>query len=173
MPTRLDFAKLTLLDALDLAVLIEAEAYDRYTMFAAQLGHRSAGDAASVFDSMAKNEAKHGQALLARRKQLFGKVAPKVKRDDLYDVEAPEQGAPRAGMSTLRAFEIALEAELKAQAFYDEALKHVKDPEVRVLFTELRDEEIDHVRMVRHAIAGLPPSAAQEWEQDDDDTPAL
>lgn len=173
MTTRLDFARLDLQDALDLAILIEAEAYDRYRLFAAQLGHRHAGDAASVFASMAENEAKHGKELLARRKARFGETPRRVSRDDLFDVEAPDTGAPRANMSTRQAFEVALAAEQKAHAFYADALEHVADPDIRALFEELRDEEVDHVRMVREALAGLPPEADQEWEQDEDELPAL
>ena len=90
MSTRLDFATLTLMDALDLAVLIELEAHHRYRKFAAQLGHRFAGDAASVFTSMANNEAKHGKELEKRRKAMFGDTPARVSLDDLFDVEAPE-----------------------------------------------------------------------------------
>ena len=173
MSTRLDLTNLDLMDALDLAVLIEAEAYDRYRMFAAQLGHRRSGDAASVFSSMAENEAKHGKQLAARRKALFGDARMRVSRDDLFDVEAPDQGAPRSNMSTLQAFEVALEAEQKAHDFYDQALAYVTEAEIRALFAELRDEETDHVRMVREAIARLPAGADREWEEDEDDLPAL
>jgi len=41
--TRLDLSKLSLMDALDLAKLIELEAFRRYKMFAAQLGRPCAG----------------------------------------------------------------------------------------------------------------------------------
>jgi rubrerythrin len=173
MSTRLDLSNLDLMDALDLAVLIEAEAYDRYRMFAAQLGHRSPGDAASVFASMAENEAKHGKDLAARRKTLFGTAPMRVSRDDLFDVEAPDQGTPRRNMSTRQAFEVALAAEQRAHDFYEEALAQVTNAETRALFAELRDEEVGHVRMVREAIAALPPDADEEWDLDDDDMPAL
>jgi len=173
MPTRLDFATLSLMDALDLAVLIEEEACDRYKMFAARLGHRYTGDAASVFASMAENEAKHGKELTERREALFPDIVVRVSRDDLFDVEAPDEGAPRSNMSTLQAFEVALSSEQKAFDFYDQALAHVANPEIRILFTELRDEEKEHVRMVREAIAGLPPGADNEGEVDEDELPAL
>lgn len=173
MSTRLDFAKLDLKDALDLAVLIEAEACDRYRMFASQLGHRHTGDAASVFAAMAKNEAKHAKELATRRQTRFGDAPMRVSRDDLFDVEAPDVGSPRSNMSTLQAFQVALAAEQKAHGFYDQALAYVADAEIRTLFAELRDEEQEHVRMVRAAIAALPPGADQEWEEDEDETPAL
>jgi len=173
MPIRLDFAKLDLMDALDLAVLIEMEAYRRYKMFTAQLGRRSVGDAADVFASMAENEAKHGKDLEERRKSLFGDAKMRVSLDDLFDVEAPEVGAPRSNMSALRAFEIALDSERKAYDFYDQAIPHVSNDEVKTLFTELRDEETEHVRMVQEAIANLPPGSDIEWEEDEDELPAL
>ena len=173
MSTRLDLSKLDLMDALDLAVLIEGEAHERYRLFAGQLGHRVAGDAASVFASMAENEAKHGRELASRRKALFGDAPMRVTLDDLFDVEAPEVGAARSNMSTLKAFQVALSSEQKAHDFYDQALAHVTNDEIRALFTELRDEETEHVRMVREAIAGLPPEADREWEEDEDDIPAL
>jgi rubrerythrin len=76
-------------------------------------------------------------------------------------------------MSALGAFEVALASERKAYDFYDQALPHVKNEEIRTLFTELRDEETDHVRMVQEAIAKLPPEAALELEQDEDELPAM
>ncbi len=159
--------------SVDLAVLIEVEAYQRYQMFAAQLGHSFTGDAASVFASMAENEAKHGKQLAERRKALFGDTPVRVSLDDLFDVEAPEQGAPRSNMSALRAFEVALSSEQKAFDFYDQALASVTNPEIHALFIELRDEETEHVRMVQAAITALPPSAAIELEDDEDEWPGL
>jgi erythrin-vacuolar iron transport family protein len=173
MSIRLDFATLSLMDALDLAVLVELEAYQRYKMFAAQIGHRGPGDTASVFTMMAENEAKHGQQLEARRKASFGVTPCRVTLDDLFDVEAPEMGAPRRTMSTLQAFELALSSEQKAYDFYTEALDHITDADVRKLFSELLDEETEHVRMVRETIARLPPSANIEFELDLDESPSL
>jgi erythrin-vacuolar iron transport family protein len=173
MSTRLDFATLDLKNALDLAVLIEVEAYERYKLFAGQLGHRFPGDAAGVFASMAENEARHGTALAERRKALFGDIPVRVSLDDLFDVEAPDHGAPHAGMSARRAFAVALSSEQKAFDFYDQALPHVTDPEIHALFIELRDEEAEHVRMMREAIAALPPGADVESEEDEDEYPAL
>ena len=43
MSTSLDLSKLSLMDALDLAKLIELEACHRYQMFASQLGHTGGG----------------------------------------------------------------------------------------------------------------------------------
>ncbi len=167
MFTRIDFSRLTLMDALDLASLIEVEAYQRYALFAAQLGTRDVGDAGSVFRSMAENEKKHGEQLARRRKTHFGDAPARVTIDDLFDVEAPDVGAPRWNMSALNAFKVALAAEQKAFAFYDQAIPGVKQPDVKALFEELREEEAEHIRMVEGVIAKLPPEAAIELEDHD------
>jgi len=173
MSTRLDLSKLSLMDALDLAKLIEMEAHHRYLMFASQLGSTGGYDAGAFFATMAENEAKHGKDLEARRKAMFGDAPAQVKLDDLFDVEAPEMGAPRRGMSTLQAFEVGLAAEMKAYDFYDMALAGITDPEVRTLFTELRDEESEHAEMLREAMAKLPPSASAKIDFDLDESPYL
>ena len=173
MSTRLDLSKLSLMDALDLAKLIEMEACHRYQMFATQIGRTGGFDAGAFFASMAENEAKHGQELEARRKKLFGDTPSKLTLDDLYDVEAPDMGAPRRGMSTVDAFKVGLEAEQKAYDFYDMALPGITDPDVIELFTELRDEETEHVEMLKEAMAKLPESASSEADFDIDETPML
>ena len=173
MSTRLDLSKLSLMDALDLAKLIEMEACHRYQMFATQLGHSGGYDAGAFFATMVENEAKHGQEIEVRRKALFGDAPARLTLDDLFDVEAPDMGAPRRGMSTVQAFEVGLAAEKKAYDFYDMALAGITDPDVRELFTELRDEEMEHVELLREAMAKLPSSASAEVEFDLDDTPYL
>jgi rubrerythrin len=168
MSTKLDLSKLSLMDALDLATLIEVEAYKRYTQFAERLGSSAEGDAASVFDSMAANENKHGEQIAERRIALFGDQRPRVKITDIFDVEAPDFGAPERGMSPLRAYRVALSSERKAYDFYDQARRHVSQPEVKALFEELRDEEAEHVQMIEAFIAKLPPSAGVDLEYEDD-----
>jgi rubrerythrin len=167
MSTKLDLSKLTLMDALDLATLIEVEAFKRYTQFAERLGSGSGDDAASVFESMAVNENKHGEQIAERRIALFGDERPRVKLADIFDVEAPEFGAPRWNMSPFKAYQLALSSEKKAFAFYDQALRRVNQPDVKALFEELRDEEAEHVRMIEAIIAKLPPSAKVDLEDED------
>ena len=174
MSVSLDLSKLSLMDALDMAILIEEEAHQRYKLFASQIGRTgNKNDAAAFFEKMAENEAKHGNELLARRIARFGKAPMKVKLIDLFDVEAPDIGSPRKGMSTIQACELGLDSEQKAYDFYDKALPGITDPEVRELFEELRDEETEHVEMLKEAMAKLPASASVETENDPDDAPFL
>lgn len=167
MSTRLDFSTLSLMDALDLAAVIELEACKRYKQFAEQFGSRGSGDAGAVFKSMAVNENKHCEQLAERRMALFGSQRPKVGLDDIFDVEAPEVGAPSRYMSQLKAYRLALSSEKKAFEFYDQALRHVTQPDVKALFEELREEEAEHVAMIEAIMAKLPPEAAIDLEDED------
>jgi rubrerythrin len=166
MPAKLDFSQLTLMDTLDMATLIEVEAMKRYNLFVEQLG--SSTDAGAFFQAMAGNEKKHADELAERRHALFGDAPASVKLDDIFDVEAPDVGSTRWNMSALNACQVALYSEKKAFEFYDRALRTVKDPDVRALYEELRDEEAEHVRMVEEIIAKLPPSAMVDVEDEDD-----
>ena len=82
-------------------------------------------------------------------------------------------GDVRRDMSVMDAFKVGLAAEQKAYDFYNDSLPGVTDPEVRELFTELRDEEVEHVEMLEAAMAKLPASASEKVEFDVDETPYL
>src|SRR5512137_2504162 len=166
---KIDFSRLTLKDALDLAILIEDEAKERYEEFTRIVGGRYKGDASDVFRNMAAYEARHGAELAARRKKLFGDAPRTVKAATLDDVEAPDRGKPRVFMSARQAMEVALESEQKAWEYFDQALAHVKDPDVRKLFEELRAEEVQHQEYVKKAMAALP--AGPDVEEADADAP--
>src|SRR5512142_3505376 len=84
----LDLTGLDLRDALDLAVLVEEEAKDRYEELAAQMENQHTFEAAAFFHAMVKNEAKHGEELAARRKTLSADAPRRVDRSLLWDVEA-------------------------------------------------------------------------------------
>ena len=169
MAQTIDFAKLTLKDALDLAILIEEEAKVRYEEFARLVGGRYKGDADEIFKNMAGYEAKHRDDLMARRKKLFGNAPVTVSVEAIDDVEAPDRGQPRVFMSPRQAMEVALVSEEKAWSYFDDALRHVKDIDVRKLFDELRAEEKQHQEYIKKAMATLPPGP--DVEEDEADAP--
>lgn len=156
MANELDFSSLSLRDALDLAVFIEEEAKERYDDFAAQMDAHHTPDAAKFFRHMAANELKHAERISAKRNERFGDEPITASRSVIFDVEAPEFDQARAFMSPHQALEVALESETKAREYYEGALKTVEDTDLRDLFTWLRDEEIDHQRMVRELMAKVP-----------------
>jgi rubrerythrin len=166
----IDFRTLSLQDALDLAIAVEAEAKDRYDWLVTRVGGgRYSGDAADMFRMMAGYEARHGADLARRRRELFGEAPARITKDDLDDVEAPDRGQPRVFMSARQAMEVALFSEEKARDFFEDALKHVEDAGVRALFTELRGEEEQHMALVKQRLAHLPEGP--DLEEGDADAP--
>jgi len=158
----IDFAHLSLQDALDLAVLIEEEARERYEEFAEQMEVHHTPEAARFFRFMSGNEEKHRAELAARREELFGDAPAAVTRAMLFDVEAPEYDEARVFMSAREALRAALRSEEKAHAFFVEALPRLEDGAVRALFEELRDEEVEHQRLVKVELSKLPPDPGFE-----------
>jgi rubrerythrin len=152
------FASLSLQDALDLAILVEEEAQERYLEFVDQMEQHHTPEAAEFFAAMARNEQRHGEELRARRRSLFGDTPPRMKRSMLWDIEAPDYDQSRAFMSARQAMEVALRSETKAHEFFVRAIPHLADPDVKRLFEELRDEEVLHQSLVREAMTSLPPS---------------
>jgi len=152
----IDFERLSLQDALDLAVLIEEEARDRYVEFAEQLALHHTPEVADFFSRMARIEERHRTELLQRRRTLFGDVPSGIDRRMIFDVEAPGYEEARAFMGVRQALEMVLASEIKAHAFFDAALPRVKDPQLQSLFRELREEEVHHQALVRAELARCP-----------------
>ncbi len=152
-----DFSKLSLKDALDLAILMEDEARERYLEFADQMQIHHTEEAAAFFRTMADNETRHGAELRKQRDAAFPGAPRVVTSAMLWDVEAPEYDEARAFMSERQAMQVALAAETKAHEFFTRALPYVADVEVHHLFDDLRDEERHHQELVRAQILRLPP----------------
>lgn len=169
--TPLDYSKLGLQDALDLAILVEEEAQERYLELVDQMTQHHTPEAARFFETMAGNEKKHGDELRARRHSLFGDAPRGVSRGMLWDVEAPGYDEVRVYMSARAAMETALRAETKAHEFFVAAIPHVGDPQVKKLFQELRDEELLHQALVREAMRNLPPEGPAVDPTDYEDEP--
>lgn len=157
MSTKVDVADLCLRDALDLAILIEEEARERYIEFVDQMVLHHTQEAADFFRAMAGNEARHEAELNARRISLFRDEPRRIRESMLWEVEAPDYDQTRAFMSVRQAMEVALRSEIKAYEFFVEALRNITDPEVRALFEELRDEELVHQNLVRRELEKTPP----------------
>ena len=153
----IEFRTLTLRDALDLAILIDEEAEERYEELADQMEVHHTPQAASFFHRMSSEEAKRGSQLRERRGRLFAHSPPTVSRSMLWDVKAPDYDQVRAFMTLREAMRTALGAEEKAHAFFVAALPRINDPEVKALFEELRDGEAQLQEQVRNDLAELPP----------------
>lgn len=165
----IDFARLGLCDALDLAVLIEEEARDRYIELAEQMEVHHTPAAAGFFRFMADNEEKHRVALASRRAEQFGGMPSRVGRAMLFDIEAPEYDEVRASMSVRQALEAAMRSEVKAEHFFASVLTTVTDAQVKALFEELREEEQGHQRLLHRELDRItkePHFPESFWEDE-------
>jgi rubrerythrin len=160
----INFATLSLQDALDFAILIEEEAAERYQELVDQMEAHHTPGAATFFRFMVENETKHGSALAARRRTLFGDAPCNVDRSELWEVEAPEYEKGRAFMTARQALEVALESEQKAHDFFAATVPHVADAKARALFEELREEELEHRELVKKELAKLPEDQAVDMD---------
>jgi rubrerythrin len=87
-------------------------------------------------------------------------------RAKVFDVEAPEFDQVRVFMSVEQALRTALAAEEKAYEFFARAIPVLENAEVRALFTELRDEEVEHQALVKQEMArvsGEPSTNAEAY----------
>ena len=169
MTNQLDFSTLNLQDALDMAVLIEKEAEERYLSFVDQLGQRYPGDATNFFAMMARNEQRHGADLSERRRSLFGDTPSRVTKNMIQsDIEAPAPEKAVRYMSPRHALEVAMESEIKAYEFYNGILPFVKDATVRELVKSLRDEEVEHQRLLNEKRSGYANTLESDFEPEID-----
>lgn len=180
MATQLDISTLNLQDALDMALLIEKEAEERYLLFADQLGRRYRNDAADFFTMMARNEQRHGNEIAERRRLLFGDAPAHIEANMIgTDVEAPGFEKAVRYMSPRHALEVAMESEIKAYEFYDRILfidrfmHDVLDPAVRKLIEALRDEEAEHQRLLHDMKAKYPDTMEPDFAPELSELPAL
>jgi rubrerythrin len=159
MFTKISLLDLDLQDALDLAILVEVEAQERYEEFARQIGTSSGDDAGAFFIQMALNEAKHATDLKLKRKQLFGDSPRRMSVEKLYEyqeIEAPVFDRAESFMSARKALVVALDSEIKAFNFFNKAEQIVTDRAVKALFKELKEEELQHQLLVKDILNSTP-----------------
>lgn len=160
----IDFRRISLCDALDLALYVEEEARDRYLELADQLEAHHTAEAAEFFRRMSRVEEKHRAELETRRQALFGSLPPRVGRTMIFEVEAPEYDDARVFMTVRQALDVALRCETKAHEFFQGALGAVADPEIRALFQDLCADEERHQALVRAEMARVPPDDSGDPE---------
>jgi rubrerythrin len=132
------------------AIAIEREAAARYAEFAERMEDEGREDLARVFGMLARVEAEHLEALLARTE---GIALPQIddRRYKWLDSGAPETAARELLyrlMTPRHALAIALHAEQRAQAFFDHVYWTSSDPALRALAREMAAEEREHVDLV-------------------------
>jgi rubrerythrin len=146
------------------AIAIEREAAERYAELAQRMEDLGNGEVAALFRTLAVFEAEHLDTLEAR---TAGVAVPEIAPGEYawLDAGAPETVARELVYRTLtprQALEIALQAEHRAQRFFDEVKAAASDPALRALAQEMAAEERGHIAMVEQVIARTP-EARVDW----------
>ena len=140
------------------AIAIEREAAARYTELAQQMADRGNDAVAELFYALAREEAEHLDAL---ERRTDGVALPRIA-DGQYrwlDAAAPETAAHEwlfRLMTPRQALLIALDAERRAEAFFEGAMLGAEDPALRALAREMALEETEHIRIVERLIERTP-----------------
>ncbi len=140
------------------AIAIEREAAGRYAELAQLMADRGSEAVAEVFSMLARLEAGHLDALLRRTE---GMALPQIAAGQYrwLDAGAPETAAREWLFRLLtprQALLIALDAERRAEVFFERVFVTCGDPALRSLAREMALEESEHVSMVARLIERTP-----------------
>lgn len=145
------------------AIAMEREAAERYTEFARRMSDEGHDAVAALFARLAAHESEH---LAALRRRTAGVALPPLETDYSWiDTGAPETLAHDLVfrlMTPHQALAIALNAEKRAKAFFEQAERVADDPALRVLAREMAGEEAEHIAMLE-ALLARTPEAVIDW----------
>jgi rubrerythrin len=145
------------------AIAIEQEAAARYSELAERMADLGNDGVAEIFSMLAQQEAEHLETL---RSRTDGVALPCVDPGQYYwlDAGAPETAAREwlyRLLTPRQALQIALQAEKRAQVFFEHVFITARDPGLRMLAKEMALEEGEHVRMVE-CLLGRSPEPQKE-----------
>jgi rubrerythrin len=159
----------TLTEFMAQAWLMETEAEQRYTDFADAMEVHNNREVAAMFRTMAGYESKHAEQIMAE--MGWSEAPPLTPRGGNWPgYEAPETtpgDEVHYLMQPWHALQLALAAEQRAERFFAELARVATVASVRKAALELRDEEHEHVKLVRAWMKKLPPPDG-DWSVDPD-----
>ncbi len=159
----------SLQDFMAQALLMEREAVARYTEFADAMDVHNNKEVAAMFRTMAGYEGKHAAEIMAQMGWTDATVPP-ASAAGWPGFEAPET-VPIEDVHYLmqpwHALQLALAAELRAEAFFGQLAEATTDEGVRRAALELQREEQEHVELVRAWIKKVPEPDG-DWADDPD-----
>ena len=144
------------------AIALEGEAAERYAELATRMEQAGRFAVAALFFMLSRRETQHLEEL---RRKTVGLNLPPLSADYRWrDDGAPEtvgRDLVLRGMTQRRALEIALQAEKRARAFFEQAARVAGEREVRALAQEMAAEEAEHAAIIERMLH--LPSAAADW----------
>ena len=140
------------------AIAIEREAAGRYAELAQRMDDLGNAPVAEVFADLARAEAEHLRAL-ERRTEGVSLPPLSPRQYSWLGSEAPETPARELLfnlMTPRNALAIALGAERRAEAFFEQVLLTAEDPALRGLAREMAADEAEHVTLIEQLLARTP-----------------
>jgi rubrerythrin len=147
-----DFSKLDAMDVLDLACFFEREAAGCYGQLASWAEKNSPG-AAEFFHRMVRLESQHDSQIEHRRRELFGDRPPRYTDSAPWEVEVPDFAKVGTSFTLEQAYELALGAEERAEAYFRQAVDYISDPQTVRILEGLAAEEVEHQRLLKNEMA--------------------
>jgi rubrerythrin len=148
-----DFSKLDAMDVLDIACFIEREAAENYHLLASW-AEKNSPDAASFFNRMARLEGQHDSQIEQRRKALFGDRPARYVDCAPWEVEVPDFDKVGSSFTLQQAYELALGAEERAEAYFSQAVDYISDAQTVEILEGLAEEEREHQRLLKREMTG-------------------
>lgn len=149
------FSSLTAAEALQVAISIEqrnADVYHRFAEMFAQFGDHESLEIASVFWEMTVEEQGHRALLEEKYVQMFGPLGDRLTEQDVIElVEVPNLDSADIFNNDIefgarqRALQVAAQAELTAQQFYERLVGQTSEGPLRQMFRDLARMEDGHV----------------------------
>ncbi|NLD68872.1 MAG: ferritin family protein [Limnobacter sp.] len=159
----------TLAEVMAQALGIERDAAERYSSLADVMEVHNNREVAALFRKMASIEATHAQQIMNAMGWTRAEDAPAVSRW-WPGGDAPEsvpQDEIHYLMTPWHALQLALGAEQRAEAFFAELASNAPTAAVREAALEMRNEEREHVELIRDWLAKVP-RPEEDWAVDPD-----
>ena len=159
----------SLAEFMTLALLMETEAAQRYAELADAMETHNNREVAQLFRRMSEIEAKHAGRIVAEMDWRAAPMLPPALSGWVGEesAETPPSGEVHYLMQPYHALQIALAGERRAVRFFERLLRAAKDPLVKKAARELRDEEREHVALVKAWLEKVP-ATSDDWDHDPD-----
>ena len=152
------------------ALAIEREAVERYTALADVMEVHNNREVTELFRKMATIESKHAEQIMAEMGWKSAADVPHLTQRWSGSGDAPESVSTDSIhylMWPWHALQLALAAEQRAEAFFAALAEEAPNEAVRRAAIELRNEEREHVALVK-AWLDRTPEPGTDWADDPD-----
>jgi rubrerythrin len=148
------------------ALAVEREAAARYAELAEFMSDHDNAPVAALFARLAQIEEEHADAIVARARGL---EVPALRSFEhtWFDAGPPETVAHEFVfrlMTPHDALKVALEAEQRARAYFEQVFASATDPDVKMLAAAMIQEEQQHIEWVERALAA-DPDPHLDWDK--------